>query len=43
MMQEATRAVEFLHAKGYMHCDIKSLNFLVAKVPYWLICTHIWS
>ena len=34
MMLDAARAVEFLHSKNIMHCDIKSLNFLVADVRY---------
>lgn len=29
MMLDAASGVEFLHSKGFMHCDIKSLNFLV--------------
>ncbi len=32
MILDAARAIEFVHAKGYMHCDIKSLNFLVTDV-----------
>lgn len=32
MMRDCTRGVAFLHSKGLMHCDIKSLNFLVNKV-----------
>jgi serine/threonine protein kinase len=29
MMRDAATAIVFLHGRGYMHCDIKSLNFLV--------------
>ena len=29
MMQDCCAGVAFLHSKGLMHCDIKSLNFLV--------------
>jgi serine/threonine protein kinase len=32
LMLGATRGVAFLHSKGFMHCDIKSPNFLMAKV-----------
>lgn len=32
MMQDAASAIAFLHSKGIMHCDIKSLNFLVDEV-----------
>jgi serine/threonine protein kinase len=32
MMRDAVNAIAFLHSKGYMHCDIKSLNFLVTEV-----------
>lgn len=32
LMLGACRGVAFLHSKGYMHCDIKSPNFLIAKV-----------
>jgi serine/threonine protein kinase len=32
MMLDATKAVAFIHSKGFMHCDIKSLNFLVTDV-----------
>lgn len=32
MMRDAIAGIAHLHAKGYMHCDIKSLNFLVAEV-----------
>lgn len=32
MLADAARGVAFLHSKGYMHCDIKSPNFLVAAV-----------
>ena len=32
MMHDCAKGVEFLHSKGFMHCDIKSLNFLVTKV-----------
>lgn len=32
MMLDAARGVAFLHSKGYVHCDIKSLNFLVNEV-----------
>jgi serine/threonine protein kinase len=36
MMRDAIAGIAFLHEKGYMHCDIKSLNFLVAEV-----CIHV--
>lgn len=29
MMLDASRAIAHVHARGFMHCDIKSLNFLV--------------
>ena len=32
MKRDCARGVAFLHSKGLMHCDIKSLNFLVNKV-----------
>jgi len=32
MMRDAICGIAHLHAQGYMHCDIKSLNFLVAEV-----------
>jgi len=32
MMRDAAAGIAHLHAQGYMHCDIKSLNFLVAEV-----------
>jgi len=32
LMLGACRGVAFLHSKGFMHCDIKSPNFLIAKV-----------
>jgi hypothetical protein len=32
MCLDCCRAVAHLHSKGYMHCDIKSLNFLVCEV-----------
>ena len=35
MMADITRGVAHLHAKGYMHCDIKSLNFLVTEVYFY--------
>jgi serine/threonine protein kinase len=31
-MADAIRGVAFLHEYGYMHCDIKSLNYLVDSV-----------
>jgi hypothetical protein len=37
MMRDAVNAIAFLHSKGYMHCDIKSLNFLVTEVINFLI------
>jgi len=30
MMVECASAISFMHEKGYVHCDLKSLNFLVA-------------
>ncbi len=32
MMSCAASAVAFIHRKGYMHCDMKSLNYLVTDV-----------
>jgi hypothetical protein len=32
MMKDAVAGISFLHSKGFMHCDIKSLNFLVDEV-----------
>ena len=29
MMLECATAISFMHEKGYVHCDLKSLNFLV--------------
>lgn len=37
MMQDAVAGIAFLHAKGFLHCDIKSLNFLVDEVR--CLCT----
>lgn len=31
MMCDVVRAVEHVHSKGFLHCDIKSLNFLVTE------------
>ena len=31
MMLDAARGIAFMHSKGYMHCDIKSPNFLVTS------------
>jgi hypothetical protein len=31
MCRDCVSGVEFLHSNGFMHCDIKSLNFLVTK------------
>lgn len=31
LMSDVVRGIAFLHSKGYMHCDIKSLNFLVTE------------
>lgn len=31
MVMDAVRAIAYLHSIGYMHCDIKSLNFLVTS------------
>jgi len=31
MMRGCARAVAFLHSKSFVHCDIKSLNFLVSS------------
>lgn len=32
MMRNAASALAFMHSKGFMHCDIKSLNYLVTDV-----------
>ena len=32
MMIDSINAIEYLHSKKYMHCDVKSLNFLVCDV-----------
>lgn len=32
MMRDCACAIAFLHSRGVMHCDIKSLNFLVDQV-----------
>ena len=31
MMRDAARGLAFIHSKGYMHCDVKSLNYLVTE------------
>lgn len=31
MIRDCCAGVAFLHSKGLMHCDIKSLNFLVTS------------
>lgn len=31
MVRDCCAGVAFLHSRGLMHCDIKSLNFLVTK------------
>jgi hypothetical protein len=41
MMRDAIAGIAHLHAKGYMHCDIKSLNFLVAEVGGCIV--HTWG
>lgn len=37
MMRDAICGIAHLHDQGYMHCDIKSLNFLVAEVSLFFI------
>lgn len=32
MMRDAIAGIAFLHSRGFLHCDIKSLNFLVDEV-----------
>lgn len=32
MLLDCIRAIDFIHSQNYMHCDIKSLNFLVTEV-----------
>lgn len=32
MMLDAAKGLAYIHSKGYMHCDVKSLNFLVTEV-----------
>lgn len=32
MMRDAIAGITYMHSKGFMHCDIKSLNFLVDEV-----------
>lgn len=34
MMLDAATALEFIHSKGYIHCDVKSLNYLVTEVVH---------
>jgi serine/threonine protein kinase len=34
LMLGACRGIAFLHDRGYMHCDIKSPNFLISKVRF---------
>ena len=31
IMTDVVRGLAFMHSRGYMHCDIKSLNFLVTE------------
>ena len=33
LMLDAAAAISFMHKRGVLHCDIKSLNFLVCEVP----------
>lgn len=33
LMLDAASAIAFMHSRGYLHCDIKSLNFLVCDAP----------
>ena len=41
MMRDAICGIAHLHAQGYMHCDIKSLNFLVAEVSIvFIFCVY---
>jgi serine/threonine protein kinase len=34
MILDAITALAFMHDKGYMHCDMKSLNYLVTEVCF---------
>lgn len=43
LMLGACRGIAFLHSKGFMHCDIKSPNFLIAKVRYAVLYSFICS
>jgi hypothetical protein len=41
MMKDAVAGIQFMHSKGFMHCDIKSLNFLVDEVSSFLLCFFV--
>jgi hypothetical protein len=43
MMRDAVSGIAHLHSKGYIHCDIKSLNFLVSEVFICPIYSHLRS
>lgn len=32
LMLDAASSMAFLHSKGFLHCDVKSLNFLVCEI-----------
>lgn len=35
MLRDCCAALDHLHSCGFLHCDVKSLNFLVAEVRVW--------
>lgn len=43
MIVGVCRGLSFLHERGYMHCDLKSPNFLVSNVSSILVCLSLHS